>query len=571
MLASVATDMAMVDAAVPYDTPCTLDPERGGRYVLQTLIALGPRSWVYLADDRRLSTSAFAAKVVIKIARDSTAQASPEAELARQIEHPDVPAVLDRGVTELGHHYVVLEWVEGTSLSDVAVPWRGADVRRAVTFIARLGRILESAHAKGIVHCDLKPDNIRIGQGAQDGRPLLLDFDLAITQGHTPDGRTRGNLGYMAPEQLATGPETADSAERTVSPHTGSLTPQADIYALGGLLIYLLTGEPVNGADAASARANLLARRHWPGHADAEAGRVAVDDSTLLAIIRRAVDPDTTRRYRSMSQLVVDLDRWLADEPIDWQRPGAGRRARLWARRRPLRAAGTVAGALLIIGAIAGGFIWQQARARAETTRIAAEAERQQEMLRQVNQRATDEIERLKAAARQQIRQFLLPMLTKDPSGQGEQYLPVAFWLATVSQSGVTVYGENALGQEERLDALRRLAAHAEQGGQSETIGHLLIRVNVADLLIRTGRAGEARELIGQLRRQWQPRLAANDPLLPILDALDLTARLRLDPPVGPIDEAEIAAVRARLEAADAPRAYQRLIDESAKAQRGGR
>ncbi|MCU0689306.1 MAG: hypothetical protein MUE97_06160 [Phycisphaerales bacterium] len=571
LLASVATDVAMVDVAVPYDTPFTLDPERGGRYVLQELIALGPRSWVYLADDRRLSTDKFAARVVVKIARDAAASGSPEAELARQIEHPDVPAVLDRGVTALGHHYVVLEWVDGTSLSEVTVPWRGAGVRRAVTFIARLGRILESAHAKGIVHCDLKPDNVHIGLDAHEGRPLLLDFDLAITQGDTPDGRTRGNLGFMAPEQLTAG----SAGDATIV--SEALTPQADVYALGGLLVYLLTGRPVNGVDVAEARASLLAKRHWPeggspGGASGGTGtEIDVADSTLLAIIRRAVEPETTRRYRSMSQFVTDLDRWLASEPIEWQRPSLARRARLWSRRRPLLAAATLTGVLLSAGAIAGGFAWQNARARAEADRITAEAQRQQEILRQVNERTTAELERLRAAGRAQIRQTLFPLLTRAPGGQGEQLVPAVYWISQLIEAGGDLYGDQRLGQPERLDALRAIEANNRQAGQDDSVPQLLTRLAIAELLVHSGRAGEAVETTGQIRGQWQGRLNASDPLLPMLDAIDLAAKVALAPPDKPVDPAEIAAVRERLQAADVPSSYLRILDRLEKPPAGGR
>jgi hypothetical protein len=544
--ASVAADLAWVDAAVPYDTPYPIDvgiDGRGeGRYVLKDMIAYGPRSWVYLADDRRLSTPTFAARVVVKISRrtvDAKAVAAlpQEAEFGRRIEHPDVPAVLDRGVSPLGHSYVVLEWVDGTSLDRVAVPWRGRDVRRAVQFIARLGRVLESAHAKNIVHCDLKPDNVRIGH---EGRPLLLDFDLAVAEGHAPDGLTRGNFGFMAPEQLG------GSAN--------ALSPQADVYGLGGLLIYLLMAEPVNGRDASEAQANLAARRHWQGD---------LGDATLTAVVRRAVSPATEHRYRSMSQFVEDLERWLAFQPIEWREPGTFERTRLWARRRPLQAAFSLTGSVLGIAAVVAGFWYQHASAAAEQERVATEARREQAALREINARAAAEIERLKAAGRTQIEQFIAPTLLRTPQRQGEQHLPILHWLAMASEHQVFAAGDAPLAIDARLSALRNMESQNAAAGQEGSIPQLLTRLAIAELLVRGDRPGEALDQVRSLRSQWQHRLLPSDPLVSIIDAIEMAAQLHLPSADRSALMRKSAEIRANLNAAHAPATYLRLLDDS--------
>jgi hypothetical protein len=480
--------------------------------------------------------------VVVKIARDDS---SAEAELSRQIEHPDVPAVLDRGVTPLNHRYIVLEWIDGQSLDRIAVPWIGQESRRAVQFIARLGRILESAHACGVVHCDLKPDNVRIGK---DGRPVLLDFDLAVTLGHKPDGASRGNLGFMAPEQYRIKPSHADDGARS-DPTGGGLSPQADIYGLGGLLVYLLTGQPINGLDATQAQASLAARRAWTGF---------VLDATLTALVHKAVEPETSRRYRSMSHFVGDLERWLHAEPIEWLKPSLPTRLRLWARRRPGRAVASIAILSVAVGGLIGVFVWQDGRAKAEAARIETEAKQQQAMLREVNDRTTAELNRLRGIAKLQLRQFASALWGSPTHRQGEEMAPVLAWLGLANEHRILGDGDELIGVNERLDALRRFESHLDSNGQSTSVTQLLTRVAIAELLIRTNRPAEALELIRAIRESWQARLDDTDALSPGLDAMELVAKRQLGSVVTP---EEIAAMRARLHTADAPSSYGRLLD----------
>ncbi|MFN8729926.1 MAG: protein kinase domain-containing protein, partial [Planctomyces sp.] len=315
--------------------------------------------------------------------------------------------VLDRGITDLGHAYIVLELIEGQGLDTIPVPWERS---LTVRFVARLGRIIEAAHARGIVHCDLKPDNVRVGT---DGRPVLIDFDLAaLSQGDSGEP-SRGNLGYMSPEQFRG--------------DIDAISPQADVYGLGGLLTYLLTGQPVNGRDADEARANLAAARPWAA---------SVGENALNLIIRRAVAVRTAERYRSVSDFVGDLERWQSKLPIAWQNPPLHHRVRLWVRRRPGAATAAAASMLLASGVIAAAFAWQNIRAEAraesirlnakfEADRIAMEARKEADLLWQVNQRSQAEIERLHSAGRAQILLFANSMFSRSASGQGEQYLPM--------------------------------------------------------------------------------------------------------------------------------------------------
>ena len=537
---STQADIAWLNSEVPYDCPGPVDTQ--GRWQLHDLVAVGPRSWVYIAHDTRLSTPTYKARVVVKISREPGGR---EAELSRQIERPDVPAVLDRGITDLGHAYIVLELIEGQGLDTIPVPLERS---LAVRIVARLGRIIEAAHARGIVHCDLKPDNVRVGT---DGRPVLIDFDLAaLSQGDSGEP-SRGNLGYMSPEQFRG--------------DIDAISPQADVYGLGGLLTYLLTGQPVNGRDADEARANLAAARPWAA---------SVGENALNLIIRRAVAVRTAERYRSVSDFVGDLERWQSKLPIAWQNPPLHHRVRLWVRRRPGAATAAAASMLLASGVIVAAFAWQNIRAEAraesirlnakfEADRIAMEARKEADLLRQVNQRSQAEIERLHSAGRAQILLFANSMFSRSASGQGEQYLPMLNLLRMVSDYALLEASGRPQLLKERLATLEKMEARARELGQSDSVAQLLTRIGICEFLIRDGRSNEALERLRALRADWQERLSTNDPLNAVLDAIELSARLGVGQPV---DAETLRRCHEALQRSDAPTIYSKILSDAEKA-----
>lgn len=523
---STAADVVWAEQQVPYDCPYPVDLHQ--RYILRDLIAIGPRSWVYLASDQKFSTEKFVAKVVVKISRAADGR---EADLGRQIEHPDIPATLDRGVTQLGHAYVVLEWVDGQGLDRVAIPW---EMRRGVRFVTRLSRIIEAAHARGIVHCDLKPDNVRVGE---DERPVLLDFDLAASTSDRSTTQSRGNLGFMAPEQYRGGFD--------------AITPQADVYGLGGLLIFLLTGAPTNGSNPEQAQENLRDAKAWTGH---------VADTDLQAIIRRAVAPRQSDRYSSVSALAADLERWSARLPIEWLKTSTVRRASLWARRRPMVALCNALAVLLILGGVVYAFAWSRLKANLEMEALRRETQREAEALREVNARTQAELERLRNIGRNQLRTFAFSTFAKPADGQGEQYLPMLAWLSNISKQTFFVGEGPPPLLRERIEAVRRVEDRAISLNQHDSFTLLLARLTLTELLIRDDRPQEAKELLARVVPQWNTRLAKGEPLHAIMHALDASAKLRLGETLDPGD---LQNLHQQLEVTDAPSTYQQLLTDS--------
>jgi tetratricopeptide (TPR) repeat protein len=210
----------------------------------------------------------------------------------------------------------------------------------ALWVAAELADGLAHAHDRGILHRDLKPANVLM---ADDGRPMLLDFNLAADAGGPADG-VGGTPFYMAPEQLAAldgGPASADV--------------RADVYSLGLLLYELLTGRPPTAPPTGSAAERLaalrLARASPPPPARRRNPAVtpAVD-----AILAHCLHPDPARRYPSCRHLAEDLRSQLADRPLPHTgEPSARERAGKWLRRNPW--ARSLPFAAAVVAAVAAG------------------------------------------------------------------------------------------------------------------------------------------------------------------------------------------------------------------------
>jgi serine/threonine-protein kinase len=210
-----------------------------GRYRLDEVIGRGGMSTVYRATDLALDRV-----VAVKVALDPVAEENPtyvarfkrEARAAAAINHPGVVTVYDAGA-DGPTRYIVMEHVEGKSLSDLLRVERPLDPDRAAGIAEQVADTLAVAHAAGIVHRDIKPGNIMVGPG---DRVKVLDFGIARVRDGVTLTQTASVLGtapYMAPEQAMGNPADARS----------------DIYSLGCVLYEMLTGQPPFMADVPAA------------------------------------------------------------------------------------------------------------------------------------------------------------------------------------------------------------------------------------------------------------------------------------------------------------------------------
>ncbi|MEO6419738.1 MAG: protein kinase, partial [Polyangiaceae bacterium] len=200
------------------------------RYVLLGLIGVGGMGSVYRARDEELD-EIVALKVLRRELVDAPgvlARFRQEVKLARRVTHKNIARTYDIGEHE-GEKFITMEFVDGEPLSDLLARTRGLPVARAVDIGAAICTGLGAAHQAGVVHRDLKPDNVLI---AKDGRVVITDFGIArgvasAGAAIATQGLPVGTPAYMAPEQV----------------EGGAVDVRADIYAFGEILYELLTGE----------------------------------------------------------------------------------------------------------------------------------------------------------------------------------------------------------------------------------------------------------------------------------------------------------------------------------------
>ena len=203
-----------------------------GRYRLESRIARGGMAIVYLATDTRLNRSV-AVKVMHRALADDpdfVRRFTLEAQASARLSIPEVVAIHDAG-TDLETHlaYLVMEYVRGINLRELILERGALSPTRAVAIMVPVLRALAAAHAAGLVHRDVKPENVLLGD---DDRVKVADFGLArIVETSTltqTTGLLIGTVAYLAPEQV----------------ETGSADARTDVYAAGVLLWELLTGTP---------------------------------------------------------------------------------------------------------------------------------------------------------------------------------------------------------------------------------------------------------------------------------------------------------------------------------------
>lgn len=468
MLTSVLADELIVSGMIPYACPCEFGP--GHRYRLEELVSASAKSLVYRAKDSRLSDQGFRAEVAVKVFRPGMDR-SHEAYSGRRISHPHVLRILDRGTAEDGAAFMVSEFVDGGDLATKPGPWNPKD---AATFMVKLCRGVQAAHAAGVVHCDLKPANVML---TKDGEPKLVDFDLAKSQSNASDS-ARGNIAFMAPEQYE-GRENC-------------LAPPADIYALGGILWALLTGKAPHGETASQVEAF---------HAARAAPSSTAGGTTLDRIVRRAMHPNVAERYPSASQMADDLESWLAHRPIEWMRPPVWRLAALWSIRHPGGAVALVAASLAIVAGL-----WTR------NAMVERDHRRELEAQATIVRKADEKVEETKAKVRAQIRNMISMVNSKNAAEIEQRLLPTLTWIEWLTGDPVISTSGTIAAVPERTKLLQDAVAAAEADGRFSHVDTMMNRYALAQYLIVENRSAEAEPLLETLDA-WQLFVPSDDPM----------------------------------------------------------
>jgi serine/threonine protein kinase len=259
-----------------------------GRYELEELVGKGGMSSVYRAHDRLLERT-----VAIKILHEHHSRDSDyverfrrEARIAARVQHPNIVTVIDRGQAD-GRQFIVFEYVDGENLKQLVEREGRLPVRTALELAIEIGRALAFAHQNGLVHRDVKPQNVLLG----NGDIKVTDFGIArsvdVRSGLTETGTVLGTSDYIAPEQASGRPVDALS----------------DVYSLGIVLWELLAGAPPYTGESFLAVAMRHVNDPVPGISS-----VRPDvPPRLETALRRAMAKDPADRFGSMNEFVAEL------------------------------------------------------------------------------------------------------------------------------------------------------------------------------------------------------------------------------------------------------------------------
>jgi serine/threonine protein kinase len=313
----------------------------GGRYRMEALLASGGMGEVWAARDLLLDRAVAVKVLGPALAGDGRAaeRLRREARAAGRLEHPGIARVLDLG-EDGGRPYLVMELLEGESLAERIGRDGAMAPAEAARVVAAVADALEAAHQAGIVHRDVKPGNVFLGE---DGSVKVLDFGIASAAGEAAltTGDLIGTAAYLAPE-------------RTLGHRA---TPAADVYALGVVLFELLAGRrPFEaGSDLELAMAHVhvrpaplaLAAPAAPPHLVAACERAMARDPSAR--------PGSAAAFASLLRGPAPAMPPTRPLPVAAPaRPAAGRRPR--SRRRGLLVALLLAAAALVaLPALAGG------------------------------------------------------------------------------------------------------------------------------------------------------------------------------------------------------------------------
>jgi eukaryotic-like serine/threonine-protein kinase len=268
-----------------------------GRYEILSVLGQGGMGAVYQARDRELDRL-----IALKVIRPELAtdpailqRFKQELILARNITHKNVVRIYDLGESE-GIRFITMEYVDGDDMRTMLRQHGKFNAQEAIPMIEQVCRALDAAHSEGVIHRDLKPQNI---MRDKQGRIVVMDFGLARSlgdSGMTQTGAIVGTMEYMSPEQAL----------------GSQLDQRSDIFSVGLIFYELLTGKSPYHADTAIASLMRRTREVAKPASDVE----NTVPRSLSAIVSRCLEREPINRYHSVVELLQQLQAWEANPNI---------------------------------------------------------------------------------------------------------------------------------------------------------------------------------------------------------------------------------------------------------------
>jgi len=350
-----------------------------GNYRLLAKLGEGGMGVVYEAEQQNPRR-----KVALKIIRGAhhpdefhVRMFQREAELLGRLRHPNIAAIYESGHTDDGQHFFAMELARGETLDiysrtlQVTSPLNRSDLKFRLRLFLKICDAVGYAHQRGVIHRDLKPSNIMVrdhvvveddgesrgnasGVTSSDSSTLssqlpevkVLDFGLArISDPESEDatmltqaGTVKGTPAYMSPEQAGGNPDETDL--------------RTDIYSLGVILYELLAGErPLEVTNQSLYDAVRIIREEEPVPLTRASGRTQRLDADLATVVHKALDKDRERRYQSVAEFAMDIERYLGHEPVLAAPPSSSYKLRKLMRRHRTLFTSLAAIAVILIGA----------------------------------------------------------------------------------------------------------------------------------------------------------------------------------------------------------------------------
>ncbi len=491
-------------------------PEKIGDYRIVRSIGEGGFGIVYLALQENPRRT-----IALKVIKSELASPQMlkrfeyEAQVLGRLTHPGIAQIYEAGTDKTDGRRVraffAMEYIEGKRMDQFAHE-KQLDIPGRLDLVARVCDAVQYAHQKGVIHRDLKPQNILVDEHAQ---PKILDFgvsratdsDIYTTTLQTTHGQLIGTLPYMSPEQVSGDPAEVDT--------------RSDVYALGVILYQLLTGKLPHDLSARPLpEAARMIRDEMPTRLSSISRALRGDVDTIVS---KALEKDKHHRYQSAADLAADIRRHLAGEPIEAKRGSGWYVLQKTLKRYKLVAGFSVAIVVLLIGASAAlGVLYREAQRESEIAKREAErAEKESQVARREARRA------------QLVNNYLNRMLQSADarSDQGrdrtirEVVDNVVDWmgealreepLIEASVRATVGHTYTSLGQYEKAEKQLKIALTLREGAQSE--GDTQAAKDLADslqgygaLLANLSRYAEAAEHMTRALDIHRKVLPAND------------------------------------------------------------